>query len=239
VNELVGYRAKKRTRSRRRQARRPHGKRASSRRSSRKRTCRSCRTVARGHRPEPARVPSRMNIGQVLESTRLGRGARRLRRERRRHEHEEVGLAASRQVIARRTRMRWRARVRRRDPQERGRGADRVRPAEPDLAGPVRVDEKAAPAESARQGAPLQRPHRRSVRAEGHVATCILKLLHLVDDKDPRAEQGPYSLVPSSRWAASEFGGHASARWSWASRRTARVHAPGDAHHQVRRHGRR
>ena len=191
----------------------------------------------------PLGVPSRMNIGQVLE-THLGWAAA--------HgvfAEEGTGTATSTgstggRSSPRRIRRRWRrpcstARRRRTSTQ----ALDRVDEQQPRLADPVRRRPEAAGRTPVLgQGAALQRPHRRAVRAEGH------RRLHVHPQaapprgrQDPRAEHRPVL----ARHAAA-------ARRQGAVRRPAlrrdggvgargvrrRVHAAGDAHDQVRRHRR-
>ena len=145
----------------------------------------------------PLGVPSRMNIGQVLE-THLGwaaahgvfaeDGADERTEERRRR------LAPSPPGHQRRQPERGRdARLRRRHARRRRRGADRVDEAEPRLADQVpRRPEAAERTAVLGEGAALQRPQRRAVRAEGH------DRLHVHPEaapscrrQDPRAEHRP------------------------------------------------
>ena len=176
----------------------------------------------------PLGVPSRMNIGQILE-THLGLG-RRLRRVRREREGRwpDAGRLSG---------------LRRRDARGRRRRAPRVGRAEPRLADQDEGRPQAAcrPAHIG-QGSAVRRPHRRALRAEGH------RRLHVHPQaaaprrrQDPRALDGP--VLPRHPAAAGRQG---------AVRRPAlrgdgglgarglrcRVHAAGDAHHQVRRHRR-
>ena len=118
----------------------------------------------------PLGVPSRMNIGQVLE-THLGWAAhRRVRRGRRAQRPD-----------------RWLAPLRRRHAAAGGRGPRRVDAPEPRLADQVRGRREAArrPALLG-QGAALQRPHRRALRPEGD------RRLHVHPEAaPPRRRQDP------------------------------------------------
>ena len=177
----------------------------------------------------PLGVPSRMNIGQILE-THLGWAAAH-------------GVFAENGENARRSDAGRDARLRRRDAGRRRRGADRVDEAEPRLADQVHGRQEAAgrPARLG-QGAALQRQDRRAVRAEGD------RRLHVHPQaapprrrQDPRALDGPVLARHAAaagrqgavRRPALRRDGGVGAR---GLRR--RVHAPGDAHDQVRRHGR-
>ena len=168
-----------------------------------------------------------MNIGQILE-THLGWAAAR-------GVFNEDG---SKEPSADRD-----ARVRRRHAGGRRRGPDRVDEAEPGLPDQVpRRREAADGPPDLREAAALQRPHRRAVRAEGH------RRLHVHPQaaaprgrQDPRAEHRPVlARHPAAagrqgavRRPALRRDGGVGAR---GLRR--RVHAPGDAHDQVRRHRR-
>ena len=183
----------------------------------------------------PLGVPSRMNLGQILE-THLGWVAgnglvrRRLR-----------GLQAG--PGQRRPRVRGHAGVRRRHRRGRRRGAgplaggargprDRVRPRQ------VRAARLAVLG----QGAALQRAHRRAVRGEGHGR------LHVHPEaaaprgrQDPRAQHGPVlARHPAAAGRQGAVRRPALRRDGGVGARGVRrrVHAPGDAHDQVRRHGR-
>ena len=190
----------------------------------------------------PLGVPSRMNIGQILE-THLGwcGRARRLRRAtsvqpmdgQRRPRDQRADADADRDAGVRRRH--GRGRRRRRSLDWTKQNAD----------SPIKFvidDEGAARPPGLRQGAPVQRPHRRAVRAGGD------RRLHVHPQaappgrrQDPRALDGPVLARhaaaagrqgPVRRPALRRDGG-VGAR---GVRR--RVHAAGDAHDQVRRHRR-
>ena len=158
----------------------------------------------------PLGVPSRMNIGQILE-THLGWAAAQ-RLVRRRHR----GLQATRRTTASRVYVATPG-LRRRDAsrtsttrssqwQRSTRGAD-----------PLGRRQEAPPGSKALgQGHAVQRPHRRAVRAAGH------RRLHVHPEAAaPRGRQDPRALAPartrsspSSRWAARRSSAaSASARW--------------------------
>ena len=189
----------------------------------------------------PLGVPSRMNIGQILE-THLGWAAA----------HGvfvgEDGVevmngnagrvinAPSPTPVATPVFDGATGRGRRR----RARRVDGAEPRQPDQA--PRRQEAAGRAHDVRQGAPLQRPHRRALRAEGD------RRLHVHPQaapprgrQDPRALDGPVLARDAAaagrqgpvRRPALRRDGGVGAR---GVRR--RVHAAGDAHDQVRRHRR-
>ena len=161
----------------------------------------------------PLGVPSRMNVGQVLEAH-LGYAARwgwdgadvnaQPPHSPRRHQdpphHRALGLG----VVAR---------LRRRPLGRGGRGRRRQAPHHPPPARdhPPRLDEpqRRAPHPARRQADPLQRPHRRALRPAHHRRLrYILKLLHLVDDKIHARSTGPYSMITQQPLGGkAQFGG--------------------------------
>ena len=138
----------------------------------------------------PLGVPSRMNIGQVLE-THLGWAAK------------HGGENGEPQWMATRG-------VRRRHAGGCGRGAARLAEQDQPRRSSSPID-KGAPAGSVlhRQGAALQRPHRQPYDQPITVGYMyILKLLHLVDDKIHARSTGPYSLVTQQPLGGkAQFGG--------------------------------
>ena len=191
----------------------------------------------------PLGVPSRMNIGQVLEThlgwaaahgvfSEEGHSQRRDRLEAPAADHRRAGSDPGGD-----------AGVRRCDAVRRGRRADRVRPPEPGLADPVR-HRREAPGrpQVLGQGAALQRAHRRAVRAEGHGR------LHVHPEaapprgrQDPRAEHRPVlARHPAAAGRQGAVRRTALRRDGGVGARGIRsgLHAAGDAHDQVRRHGR-
>ena len=176
----------------------------------------------------PLGVPSRMNIGQILET--------------------HLGWAAAHGVFSEDGVAEWPdpdrdARLRRRD---RGRGrrrAHRVDEAEPGFADHLQGRRQAAArAAHVRQGAALQRPHGRAVRPEGDGR------LHVHPEAaPPRRRQDPRALDrpvlarhPAAAGRQGAVRRPALRRDGGVGARGLRrgVHAPGDAHDQVRRHGR-
>ena len=182
----------------------------------------------------PLGVPSRMNIGQILE-THLGWAAAN-------GWYDDGTTAYKNSQVRRRARLRRHPGVRRRD----GRGrrpraravAEGAQGRDPD------GHRRAPPRRRARvgQGDAVQRPLRRAVREAGH------RRLHVHPEaqppgrrQDPRALDRPVlARHPAAagrqgavRRPALRRDGGVGAR---GLRR--RVHAPGDAHHQVRRHRR-
>ena len=147
----------------------------------------------------PLGVPSRMNIGQILET--------------------HLGWAAAHGVFAENGDERAREPIARRDspvfdgatPSRRRRGADRVDAAEPGLARSSSTStRRAAPGgRCSGQGAAVQRPDRRAFEQKVTVGYMyILKLLHLVDDKIHARSTGPYSLVTQQPLGGkAQFGG--------------------------------
>jgi DNA-directed RNA polymerase subunit beta len=154
----------------------------------------------------PLGVPSRMNIGQILE-THLGWAAARAGtttapRPTRRATAERQGLHRHRRCSTARP-----SRTRQRLVQwQREHRADQMD-----------IDESRRPGRARRrQVHALQRPHGRAVRGArvtvGYMY--ILKLHHLVDDKIHARSPGPTRSSPSSRWAArGSSAASASARW--------------------------
>ena len=161
----------------------------------------------------PLGVPSRMNVGQVLEAhlgyvARWGWqierrcGGRRARAGHRAQDpphHAAVGVhrdARCSTAPAGTTRPRW------------------PRPAtSPPSATCWRTCARSPPTVSAwwvgRQGGPLQRAHRRAVRQRVMVGYAyILKLAHLVDDKIHARSTGPYSMITQQPLGGkAQFGG--------------------------------
>ena len=193
----------------------------------------------------PLGVPSRMNIGQILE-THLGWAAahgvfeENGERQRQRCLGHRVGPDQRRRPRADPDRD---ARLRRRDRGRRRPGARRVDEAEPGLADHVRGRPEAARGPALLgQGADVRRPHRRELLAEGD------RRLHVHPEaapprgrQDPRAQHGPLLARhaaaagrqgPVRRPALRRDGGLGAG----GLRRG--LHAAGDAHDQVRRHGR-
>ena len=162
----------------------------------------------------PLGVPSRMNIGQILE-THLGWVAaegwyddeHRAARERQGLRLDPGVRRRDRRRTSTRPCVNWQEQHERRDPHGRRRPAPRGR---------ARLG----------QGPALQRPHRRALRGEGHAR------LHVHPEAaPPRGRQDPRAVAPaptrsspSSRWAARRSSAaSASARWRCGrSRPTAR-----------------
>ena len=185
----------------------------------------------------PLGVPSRMNIGQILE-THLGwvAGERLVRRRLR-------GLQAGALRRGRRPRLRGDAGLRRRDRRGRRRGAGQLAGGERRARHRPRRRQARAPGRPRRRHRPaLQRPHRRALRGQGHGRLHVHPQAAAPGRRqDPRPLDRP--LLARHPAAAGRQG---------AVRRPAlrrdgglgpgglrrRLHAAGDAHGQVRRHGR-
>ena len=183
----------------------------------------------------PLGVPSRMNIGQILE-THLGWAAGN-------GWYDDGSEAYKHSKTERRPREHRHAGVRRRHRRGRRRGAGAVAGGARRPRHRPRHRHQGAPRQARdRQGQALQRPHRRALRGDRH------RRLHVHPEaaaprgrQDPRAQHRP--LLARHPAAAGRQGavrrpalrrdGGVGAR---GIRR--RVHAPGDAHDQVRRHRR-
>ena len=147
----------------------------------------------------PLGVPSRMNIGQILE-THLGWAAAH-------GVFAENGDAAERRAAT----PDRDARLRRRDRAGRRRGARRVDEAEPGLADQVRTSTRSGPRAGSCSGKVRLFDGKTGEPFEQKVTVgymYILKLLHLVDDKIHARSTGPYSLVTQQPLGGkAQFGG--------------------------------
>ena len=176
----------------------------------------------------PLGVPSRMNIGQILET--------------------HLGWAAAAGVFGENGKVRRRyagrvPRLRRRDAGGRRRRALRVGRAEPGLAHQDEGRSQAAARTALLgEGAAVRRPDRRALRAEGHRRPHVHP-----QAAPPRRRQDPRALDGALLARHAAAAGRQGAVRRSALRRDGglgarglrrRVHAPGDAHHQVRRHRR-
>ena len=160
----------------------------------------------------PLGVPSRMNIGQVLE-THLGwAAAHGVFHENGDRKTEDDELEAAPPDHQRRRPEGGRdPRVRRRDADRRRRGADRVDGAEPRLADQDHRRRRSGPAGRKCSGKVQLFNGRTGEPFEQKVTVgymYILKLLHLVDDKIHARSTGPYSLVTQQPLGGkAQFGG--------------------------------
>ena len=178
----------------------------------------------------PLGVPSRMNIGQILEAHLGWSAARGVFNENGDSEdgYADTGCHGS---------------VRRRHAGGRRRRARRVDEAEPGLADQVRGRREAARGPALlREAPPVQRQERRAVREQGH------RRLHVHPEaapprgrQDPRAEHRPVlARHPAAAGREGAVRRPALRRDGGLGARGVRrrLHAPGDADHQVRRHRR-
>ena len=208
----------------------------------------------------PLGVPSRMNVGQILEPIWAGRRG-----------HRQAGGPHARQHPERHGAARGQALERRRAAQGAGRGLRPYR--QKDALRTVGDAELLEIASDLRGGVPVATPVFDGAR-EQDIADLLelaglsrsgqetlidgrtgvpfdrpvtvgylyaLKLHHLVDDKIHARAIGPYSLVTQQRWAArrSSAGSGFGEMEVWALQGLrGGLHAPGDAHGQVRRCGR-